>query len=95
MKFIFETVAETQKTSLAAALDFTDSVLLVVERLTQLNIEVSRAALEQSSEMTLLCLNGCLAEGNAFAWHTGTVSGVERFSRYCQAVSEMAQAAKQ
>lgn len=93
MKFIFETVAETQQTSLAAALDFTDSVLLVVERLTQLNIEVSRAAFEQSSAMTLLCLNSGLAEGNAFAWNSGVESGLERFSRYCQAVRAMAQPA--
>ena len=93
MKFIFETVAETQQTSLAAAVDFTDSWLIVVERLTRLNIEVSRAALEKSSEMTLLCLESCLSKGNTVAWNSGLESGLERFSRYCQAVREMAQAA--
>lgn len=95
MKFIFETVAESQQTSLAAAVDFTDSWLIVVERLTQLNLEVSRAAFEQSSEMTLLCLNGCLTEGQAFGWPTGVESGVEHFARYCRAVSAMAQATAQ
>lgn len=93
MKFIFETVAETQKTSLEAAVGFTDTFLIVFERLTQLNIEVTRTAFEKSSEMTKLCLDGCLAEGNAFGWNVGVESGVERFSKYFQAVCEMAQSA--
>ncbi len=93
MEFIFESFAETQKTSLEAAAGFTDTFMIAVERLTQLNIDVARTAFEKSSEMTLLCLEGCLAEGNAFGWKSGVESGVERFSRYVQAVGEMVQPA--
>ncbi len=91
MKLLFETVAETQKNSLAAATDFADNCLIAAERLARLHIEVSRTALEQSSAMTLHCLESCLDEDNAFAWHAGVESGVEQFSRYCQAVCEIAQ----
>ncbi|MCG2576194.1 hypothetical protein LZ012_04205 [Dechloromonas sp. XY25] len=61
MNMILEAVTQTQKTSLATAGDFTDTCLAVTERLAQLNLEVSRTAFEQSSEMALLCLDGCLA----------------------------------
>lgn len=93
MNFMLVTVAETQKNSLAAAVDFTDSWLSVVERLTRLHLEVSRAVVEKSSEVTLLCLQSRLAENHAGAWQTGVESGIERFVRYCQAVNAMAQAA--
>ena len=55
MQLIIESVAETQKTSLAAVADFTDNYLLIVERMAQLHIEVSRTAFEQSAELALLC----------------------------------------
>ena len=51
MQLIIESVAETQKTSLAAVADFTDNYLLIVERMAQLHIEVSRTAFEQSAEL--------------------------------------------
>lgn len=51
MKLALEAVAATQKTTLAAAGAFAGSVFDVTERLVQLNIEVSRAAFEQSAEM--------------------------------------------
>ena len=56
MQLIIESAAETQKTSLAAVADFTDNYLLIVERMAQLHIEVSRTAFEQSAELALLCL---------------------------------------
>lgn len=68
MTFVFETVAETQKASLAAVGVFTDNFLVVIEHMTQLNIELTRTALEKSSEMSLYCLEGCLATENPFAW---------------------------
>ncbi len=71
MKFVFETVAETQGASLAAASIFTENVLSAIERLAQLNIELTRTAFEKSAEMTLVCLK---AE-NAFAWHAFNRSG--------------------
>lgn len=89
MESIFEMLAETQKTSLAATVDYADNFLIVIERLTQLNIEVARTAFEKSSEMTLLCLEGSLTEGNAHGWNNYVASGAERFSLYCQAVREM------
>lgn len=84
MKSIFETVAAAQKTSLEAAIGFTDSYLLVLERLTQLNIEVTHTAFEKSSEIALVCWEGCLAEQNPFGWNATVQSGIERFSEYCQ-----------
>lgn len=71
MKFIFETVAETQNASLVAAGIFTDNFLAAIERLVQLNIEASRNVFEKSAEMTLVCLN----TENAFAWHPLQGSG--------------------
>lgn len=84
MKSIFETVVEAQKTSLEAAFGFTDSYLVVFERLTQLNIEVTHTAFEKSAEIALVCLDGCFAEETPFGWNTGAQSGIERFSEYCQ-----------
>ena len=52
MKFAIETVAETQKTTLAAAGAFAESVLVVTERAMLLNIELTRSACEQSAAMT-------------------------------------------
>lgn len=66
MQMILEAVTKTQQTSLEATGDFTNTCLAVTERLTQLNIEVTRAAFEQSSEMALFCLNGYLASVTPF-----------------------------
>jgi len=93
MKFIFESVAEAQKHSLENAAGFTESFLVVVERLTKLNIDVSRAVYENYSEMTLLCLENSLAEDNPFAWNALVESGVERFARHCQALHALTQEA--
>lgn len=71
MKFIFETVAETQNASLVAAGIFTDNFLAAIERLAQLNIEVTRSVFEKSAEMTVVCLK----TENAFAWHPFKGSG--------------------
>ena len=46
MKFVFETVAETQGASLAAASIFTENVLSAIERLAQLNIQLTRPAFD-------------------------------------------------
>ncbi len=62
MKFLFEKVAESQKDTLTAAGAFTDNLLIVIERLTQLNIEVSQSAFEKSSELALVFLNGYLSK---------------------------------
>jgi len=62
MESFFEVITETQKTSLKAAASFTDTYLIVVERIAQLNIEVARAAFEKSSEMALLCLESSLSK---------------------------------
>ena len=70
MKLVFETVAETQKDTLAAAGVFTDNFLVVIERLTQHNIEVTRNAFEKSSEMALVCLDSYLAKENTLAWNS-------------------------
>lgn len=65
MKFVFETVAETQNASLEAAGILTDNLLAAIERLVQLNIEASRSVFEHSAELTLVCLK----TDNPFAWH--------------------------
>ena len=62
MESFFEVITETQKTSLKAAASFTDTYLIVVERIAQLNIEVARIAFEQSAEMALLCLEYSLSK---------------------------------
>lgn len=93
MKSVFETVAAAQKTSLEAAFGFTDSYLLVLERLTQLNIEVTHIAFEKSSEMALVCLEGCLAEQNPFGWNASVQSGIEHFAEYCQNIRQEMQKA--
>lgn len=67
MKFAIEAVAETQKTTLAAAGVFAESVLAVTERLMQLHIELARTAFEQSAEVAHECLDACLVMENAFA----------------------------
>ena len=71
MKFLFEKVAESQKDTLTAAGAFTDNLLIVIERLTQLNMLclslpfvniVSQTAFEKSSELALVFLNGYLSK---------------------------------
>lgn len=54
MQFIFESVTETQKNSLQAAAGFTGTCLSVAERLARLNLELTRAAFESSSEIAML-----------------------------------------
>ena len=93
MQLIIESVAETQKTSLAAVADFTDNYLLAIERMTQLHIEVSRTAFEQSAEIALLCLHGSFAADKMGLWNAGLQSGIEQFSDYCQQVRQLAQQA--
>ena len=93
MQLIIESVAETQKTSLAAVADFTDNYLLIVERMAQLHIEVSRTAFEQSAEIALLCLHGGFATDKMALWNTGLQSGIEQFSDYCQQVRQLVQQA--
>jgi len=93
MQLIIERVAETHKTSLAAVADFTDNYLLAIERMTQLHIEVSRTAFEQSAEIALLCLHGSFAADKMGLWNAGLQSGIEQFSAYCQQVSQLAQQA--
>lgn len=66
MKFIFESAVETQKTSLEVAAGFTDTCLLVAERLARLNWELTREAFEKSSEIVLLCLHVPLSEATTF-----------------------------
>lgn len=62
MESFFETITETQKTSLEAAASFTDSCLIVArERINQLNIEVTLTFFEKSAEMALLCLESSLS----------------------------------
>jgi hypothetical protein len=90
MQLIIESVAETQKTSLAAVADFTDNYPLAIERMTQLHIEVSRTAFEQSAEIALLCLHGGFATDKMALWNTGLQSGIEQFSAYCRQVSQLA-----
>jgi hypothetical protein len=62
MELFFEIFTQTQKNSLEAAASFTDTCLVVVERMTQLNIELTRTAIEQSSEMGQLCLERTLSK---------------------------------
>ena len=62
MESFFEAITETQEASLEAAASFTDTYLIVVERIAQLNIEVARTAFEKSSEMALLCLESSLSK---------------------------------
>lgn len=96
MESFFRTITETQTTSLEAAASFTDSCLIVVERLAQLNVEVTRTAFEKSSEMALLCLESGLSRTHAPGWTTSLQSGLDQFSEYWHSVRAMTQeAAKQ
>ncbi len=67
----------TQKASLAAAIEFTDSSLAAVERLTGLNFDLARTACEKSSELTRYCLENAEARGGFFAWNPCLKSGSE------------------
>ena len=69
MNFVFETAAETHKSTLAAAGVFAENYLVAIERLTQLNLEVTRTAFERSSELTLACLDACTTTKSPFAWN--------------------------
>lgn len=91
MKSLFETIAATQKTSLEATASFTDTCLIVVERLTQLNIDVTRTAFEKSSEVALLCWEDSLSQGNVSGWNDAFQSGIDRFSEYCRSIRLMTQ----
>lgn len=93
MESLFETITEKQKSSLEAAASFTDNCLIVVERLTQLNIDVTRTAFEKSAEMTLLCLEGSLAKENACSWYASIQPSLEHFSEYCESARSMTQRA--
>ena len=57
MKFILQSVTETQKNSLDATASLTNTCLVITERLARLNLEISRTAFEKSSEITLLYLH--------------------------------------
>lgn len=68
MPFFIETVADTQRHTLRAAAGWTETCLAMTERQTQLTLEVTRRALEQSSELALLCWQACLPETAASRW---------------------------
>ncbi len=84
MELLFETITETQKYSLEAAASFSDTCLIVVERLTQLNIEVARTAFEKSAEMALLCWDRSLAKEHACSWYASVQPSLEHLSEYLQ-----------
>ncbi len=77
MKLFLETVTETQKNSLDAAAGFADTCLVVAERLTQLNIEVTRTTFEKSWEIALHCLEGGFGKGNASGLNACVQSVIE------------------
>lgn len=89
MELFFEAIADSQKASFEAAASFADSCLVVVERLAQLNMEVARTALEQSSEMALFCLEDSAMKGHSSVWNASLQSGIDQFSAYCQSFRAM------
>lgn len=93
MESLFEMITDTQKYSLKAAASFSDTCLIVAERLTQLNIDVTRTAFEKSAEMALLCWEGGLAKEHACNWYASVQPNLEHFSEYCQNVRSMTQEA--
>lgn len=93
MALISETISASQKASFEAVASFTDSCFGVVERLTQLNIDVTRATVEKSSEMGLFFWEASLLQGNVASWHSALQSGIEQFSEYCQDVRAITQEA--
>lgn len=90
MKFIFETFAEAQQTTLAAAFSLADRYLIAAERFTRLHIEASRTAFEKSSEMASLCLEGNLLSGATSGWQAFVQSEIEKFSAHCRNIQGMA-----
>lgn len=89
MELLFGTIAASQKASFEAAANFTDSCLGVVERLTQLNIDVTRATVEKSSEIALLVCESRLLQANVSGWNAALQSGIDHVSAYCQSVQEL------
>ncbi len=62
MELFFAIFTQTQKNALEATADLTDTCLVVVERMTQLNLEVARTTFEKSAELGLLCLERTLVK---------------------------------
>lgn len=91
MESFFKTITETQTTSLEAAANFTDSCLIVVERLAQLNVVVTRTVFEKSSEMALFCLESGSSRVNVPGWNSALLSGIDQLSEYWQSVRAMTQ----
>ncbi len=67
MVLFIETVAETQKTTLAAAGVFAESFLAATERVLELHIELTRAAVNTSAEMAQECIDVCLVRENVLS----------------------------
>lgn len=67
MVLFIETVAETQKTTLAAAGIFAESLLAATERVMELHIELTRTAVETSAEMAQEYIDVCLVRENVFS----------------------------
>lgn len=60
MKLALESFVETQQSNLQAISIFAETFWVVSERLTQLNIEVTRSAVEKCAELTMECINAQL-----------------------------------
>lgn len=93
MELFFETIAESQKASFEAVASFTDSCLNVAERLTQLNIDMTRATAEKTSEMALYFFEDRLLQANVSGWNASVQSGIEQFREYCQSLRVITQEA--
>ena len=64
MMFFIQTVAETQKSMLAAAGVFAESVLSTTGRVMELDIELTRTAVETSADVARECIDACLVKDN-------------------------------
>lgn len=62
MELFFAIFTQAQKNALQATADLTDTYLVVVERVTQLNLEVARTAFEKSAELGQLCVERTLVK---------------------------------
>ena len=91
MKFIYESVAETQKSTLDAAASLTSACLLTLEQYTRLHLDATRAAMLRSSQLAEMCLRGQPSDDAGNVWGSAFRSGIEDYAAYCRKLRELAQ----
>ncbi len=90
MKQLPEQVAEKQQIAFDAAVNLSETFLTSIEKLTQLNLNATRAIFEESSAIAHLCLNTSSPEEAVSGLNELLEPKIQRFGDYVRGIHEIA-----